>query len=138
MLTIKILEIEEWEQLNSEIKRLYEIVNLYEKLLAKLTLRVDQIQVEKSFVPNSITNTVNCPKPHTGSHPITESTCDDIDCWCNKPKAKSRRWIFEETEEIRYPKRYEYYSNGKYGIQVATFDFEFDKYRIVKLVEKPE
>jgi hypothetical protein len=104
--------VQEWSNLSNTVKTL-------EQLLTKLTLRVDQIQVEKPifkiqvekyFEPNSITNTVNCPKP--------------------------RRWIFEETGEYRVPTSTDYYLNQdsiEKGIKNLISD-----YPILRLVEKPE
>ena len=38
-------------------------------------------------------------RPHTGSHPLTETTCDDLNCWCRD----SRRWFEQADSAGRYP-----------------------------------
>ena len=49
-------------------------------------------------------------RPHTGTHPVTETTCDDPKCWCHDKSAcvsidnkYYRNYFEEQLKKLKYP-----------------------------------
>ena len=55
----------------------------------------------------------------------------------HEPPPAPRRWTFEETGEVRLPRRGEYYMAVGDGISFAAYDYSSDSYPILRLVESP-